>query len=79
MNKFKAVIFCFAILISGCSSKISTLTHNFLGRKVEYYYSSKVGVICFQSSTGREDLIQCIPSKGLNTSSLHKDNWGVFE
>lgn len=60
--------------LSGCS-KISTDFQNVIGAKVEAYHSAKTNVVCFTTSSGKQDNIYCLPDSQVNTSKLKNNTW----
>ena len=58
----------------GCS-KISTDLQNFMGAKVEAYHSAKTNVVCFTTSSSKQENIYCLPDKQVNTSKLKDNEW----
>jgi len=65
------------VSLCGCS-KVSTTIQNVTGHDVEAYYSKKLNVVCFTTSSSHQDNIYCLPGSQVMTFSLSDGKWNVI-
>jgi len=67
----------FVFALSGCS-RISTAMQNISGVSLEAYYSQKTKVVCFTTSSDKQENIYCLPQKDVDTNKLSPESWEVI-